>query len=137
MNQTFTPRYTAGAIYLVLTLMWGAILAALLGGMGTDKLTELFQSGTDSGRFVVITLATYTLFSLVLAILLLGKFSLRSGTLKCMLALAFTLTVVAPFIMATDLFATIVHLIPFCFVCKFYKEYQPATQAVKHLRVIK
>ena len=137
MKQLFTPRYTAGMIYLVLALMWGAILAILVSGIGPDKLAEILQGGTNSARFVFITLAVYTLLSLILAILLLGKFTFRAGTLKIILGLAFTLVVVAPFIMATDLFATIVYLIPFFFTYTFYKEYKPATKTVKHLRIVK
>lgn len=136
MEKKSIARQTAGRIYLVLAVMWGAIVV-IMAGMKSSGLSEILHGKIDSFGIIFITLCTYMLLSLLLAFLLLGKFSFHVRTLKIILGLALLPLLAAPF-SAPDFFGAIVHLIPYFFTYKFYKEYRPVAPIVQHhLRVIK
>lgn len=136
MEEKSVARQTAGIIYLVLAVMWAAIVV-IMANMGSLEVSRILQGNADSFDIIFITLGAYVALSLLLAFLLLGKFSFRARTLKIILGLALLPLLAAPF-SAVDLFGAIVYLIPYFFTYKFYKEYRPATEIVKrHLKVVK
>ena len=136
MEEKSIARQTAGSIYLVLAVMWGAIIV-IMASMGSSGLSGILQGKADSFGVIFITLCAYMLLSLLLAFLLLAKLSFRARTLKIILGLALLPLFAAPF-SATDLFGAIVYLIPYFFTYKFYKEYKPAAETIKrNLRVVK
>lgn len=124
MKPERNARTIAGLIYLILALMWSAIIAILISGAGTARLLGALNSNSDS-RFVVLTLGAYAAISLLLSLLLLAKRSYHKRSLTMILVLALAPMIIAPFV-ATDLFGAIIYLIPYLFTYRFYRDYPVA-----------
>ncbi len=135
MKEKSVARKTAGAIYLIMAIMWSAIIA-IMTGMNSFDFAAIFKGRIDSFDIIFLTLCVYTLLSLLLAYLLLTNFTFHARTLKMTLALAFVPLLAAPF-SAPDFFGAVVYLIPYLFVYKFYKECKPGTPSFGNLRRIK
>lgn len=137
MDESLIARRTAGAIYVILALLWAAIFALLAINMLPLNTTR-FSVGTDSSTFILVTLGVYSVLSGVMAGLLLSRLSFQPLVRKAILGLAILPMPFALFL-PIDLLGAVLHLVPFFFVFKFYKDYRPPSPAaeVRQLRRVK